>query len=308
MSSVQKKLDLPAFTGYTALAYSVSSPLALDSVWEWESQRVGTTNQTHTGSMYFEYTSTSNLVLEVGLRVYTSTNTVIREVVETLAVDELKNLAMISITDPVSTSSSDARNISVFVRVKQICPGDHFECTLAMPQIENTSTSTSRIVGNQQRQADLITYTPASSVYDDLYGAFTCVVFPAWEGVPGGMNDQYLFDTRDANKEAGFWCAIRANGFLEFGMCVDLVDTHVIQSASSISVEFNSRQEVKCLFDTNTMVVMLNSNVVGQQVFTQPLVIPDLNTIRIGNSWNNTLYFNGEYHLFNLSSTPIEGI
>lgn len=306
MSTVKKTLELPAFADYQALTYSVSSPLDMDSTWEWSTLPSTCVNATLTGSLYFEYTSTSNLIVEVGLRI---TDTTTRETISVLNTSELKSLALVAVTDPVSIPSNDPRTVVLFVRVRNISPGDRFECVMAMPQIENTATSTSRIIGQQTRSADTLTWTPTVSDYNDAYGTFTCSVYPAWEGNPKGLGDQYLFDTRDVNGEAGFWCAVLANGVLEFGVCPDILsEQYVVRSASPIPAVFNSVLKIQASFDNNTLVLMCNDSVVGRQVFITSILAPDILSIRIGRHYSNTHVFNGEYQAFNLSSTPIEGI
>lgn len=306
MSSVEKQLDIPSYDTYRALAYSVSSPLGIDSTWEWATPWSSSVVQTHTGSLYIEYSSTSNLIVELGLRIRDQA-LVVRETKTVLNTSEIDSLCLASVTDSIA-STSDVVDVCLFLRVKNISPGDRFETIIAVPQIENTGIATSRIVGNQTRQADLVTWTQATSEYNDVYGCFDVTVFPAWEHAPTTLNDQYLFDTRDSNAEAGFWCVIKPTGSIEFGTNMDgVVDQHVIAS-TPIDFVYNSELRVQAWFDTDTLMLICNNTIVGKQVFGAPFLIPDIGTIKIGRSYNDLLGFHGEMHLFNLSSTPIEGI
>lgn len=306
MSSVEKELDVPSYPDYQALAYSVSSPLNMDSTWEWATPWSSSTTQTHTGSMYLEYASTSNLIVELGLRIRNQA-LVVRESISVLNTAELGSMCMVSVTDTVSPTI-DVVDVCLFLRVRNISPGDRFETILAVPQIENTGIATSRIVGNQTRQADLVTWTRTTSDYNDVYGCFDVTVFPAWEGAPSTLQDQYLFDTRDVNAEAGFWCVIKSTGILEFGTCLDgVVDQQVVASTQPINIAYNSELRIQAWFDTDKLMLICNNNIVGNYTGTT-FLIPDIGTIKIGRSYNDTMLFNGEVNLFKLSSTPIEDI
>lgn len=296
------------YLGYNALSFAVSGPSALDSSWEFETEQVQVVNTTLTGSLFGTCTNQSNrkFPVAIGLRFRNTLNgPVVREAVEQLGTEQIRDLSLLSVTDHVITPTSTQYFVSVFFQVRQLSPGDRFVCDIAAPQLENTGTASSRIPSVTQRLADQVTFTPSDPLYDTLYGKFRTIIFPAYSGFPGTLGDQYLFDTRDSHGEAGFYAKHRVDGVIEFVLVGDTIsDIWSCVSSTTVAFTYGESTALEFWFDTNQMTLKLNNNVIGTQTFIVDVTVPDQNIVRIGRDYTSTYYMNGEVMGFSLASDP----
>src|ERR1035437_6716113 len=309
MVTVPAVVAWSGYPGYNLIEFAVSSPVQMDSVWEWASEIATTTNQTLTGSLFWSYANQSNRMfpLVIGLRIW-SGSTLLRTVTRELGSEQIPDLTLLQITDTVADTSSDPRSVQLFVQVQRLCPGDRFVAELAAPQLENGVTASSRIVSGLSREADQITYQPTAPAYDVLFGRFNCIVFPAYSGTPGPLlGDQTLFDTRDGSGEAGFWAMHRADGVMVFGLAGESSAVQwICESASVMQITDGAKLVLDFCFDVNVFVIRLNGVVIGtKNIVTNPLPVPDQTTVRIGRNYTNTNYFNGEFSAFSLHTDEL---
>lgn len=308
MITTKQTNEWPEYIGYNALSFAISGPSAVDSSWEFETEQVQVANVTLTGSLFGTCTNQSNrkFPIAIGLRYRSVLNgPVVRESVEQLGTAQIKDLSLLSVTDQVTTPTSTQYFVSVFFKVSQLSPGDRFVCDIAAPQLENTGTASSRIPSGTLRQADQVTFVPSAPLYDTLYGKFRTIVFPAYSGVPSVLGAQYLFDTRDAQGEAGFYARHRTDGVIEFVLVGDtVVDTWVCVSTEPVAFTYGESTALEFWFDTNQMTLKLNNNVIGTQTFGTNFTVPDQNIVRVGRDYTSTYYMNGEVTGFSMSSDP----
>lgn len=301
----QQFTGLESFPAHRAVTYSVSSPAAMDSYWEWESELAESTTRTHTASLFWQCTFRSDRYFRqrIGLRVYDTSSVLIRDVFVDIDPTRVEDLGMHYVSDFVSSPSSTPVKVSVYVRVQDMCPGDRFECVIALPQIETSGTASSRIDDGKTRLADNVNWIPDVPDYDDVCGRFDITVYPAYDGIPGGAGDQYLLDTRDSNGDSGFWFLHRWDGVLEFGIQGDGgYKTWILESSSVMQFSYGREFVLTLWFDTNTMRMDTNGIMSGIHVFNTVLEIPDTPLFRIGRRYDNTSYFNGEISRFSMST------
>lgn len=300
--------QLPSFPNHNALVFSVSGSSSLDAYWEFETEVVATTNTTHTASLYFQTIQRSSRVFgtEIGLRIYDANKTILRETKIDLDPNSLQDLELRYVTDHVQTPSSDSRFASLYVRVRDLCPGDRFEATLAIPQIETMPTASSRIANSSVREADNVTWIPDDGTYDDTCGRFDISFYPAYSGIPGSLGDQFLFDTRDVTDEYGFYCYHNSSGFIVFGMTGETTsETWEIASSSVMHFTYGKVVTLTCWFDKNTLRIDLDSLKIMTHVFANAFSVPDIPRIRLGRDNKNSNHMNGELLSFCLSTDPL---
>lgn len=284
--------DFDLFPQHRMLSYSIQAPLVNNSTWEWETPKATWIPKTTSFSMYFETTSTSKtLIFEIGVRIYNDDGTLRSEKFE--CIEDQTTFGMKVCSFPITSGAIG--KVSGVVRVRQIHHGDRVVFVMAMPQIEYSGSATSRCW--ETRLQDLVTYIPNTVNYSTEFGMFRIKFYPSYTGVPTTAGEQWLFDTRSAQRDNGWYLVHKHDGVLEFGYVnADGVE-HYVQSASVMQLP-QAEIEVTCWYGDFGLRLDVNGNRVGRNTLPKPTTPDMLAVVRLGRDCSESKSMSGELSAF----------
>ena len=280
----------------TMLRYVIQQS-SQDTTFNWELP-AGTVQVagTYTTSLFsaFEFDGKQSISVEFGVRVGTT---------ELIGLVTSSELSLLSVTGTLPTGAA-----TFFVRVKNLFKNNRVTLYIALPQLENSWASTSRVTSSAVRAKDFIVYTPDTVDYhaDDY---FEIVYYPGYAGVP--TEDQYLFDSRssDVGLEGtnGWYLYHDTTGNLVFG-CVSASGVTSEVSAAFTAV-LGQKTSITCFFTKNGLCISVNTALLSST--TSSVEIPTaLLPIRLGHDYTESDWMVGQLLTFtlpNLGNDIVEG-
>ena len=287
--------ELPGFSE-RLVSFIVQDAKSINSMWKLNFDPIVWSGETVTASAFTEVAHADGNTSKFwfGIELLENDGMTVRDAVWT----ELGNapgLRVSSATWPrPAAATAVPGKMRISLKITNLDPGDYCQIITGFPQLEYSSSAGSRTTGT--RQADTVTITPTYQ-FDNTFGRFVAEFSPLYDGVPGAVGPQLIFDTRDASGRNGFWAGHRPDGLFEFGIADDMGQVFM-RSASVVQLVEGERYKLNAYWDKGekNLRLDLNGALLVEKSFTT-FTLPDaLSRIRIGARYNGV--HSGNFQLF----------